>query len=77
MRALCAGLNALQAALYGEINGLVIAQLEMQKRVVFNTAPIAPEQCIAADKVQRTGDIIAIALGHYQQYIVGIVSLIT
>ena len=43
MGALGTGLNAGQAVLYGIVDSLVITDFKMQERVVFDTAPIAPE----------------------------------
>ena len=49
------------------VDGLIIANLEMQKRVMFDRAPIAPVQAIATDDVQRARDVGSIALGHDEQ----------
>src|ERR1700683_1504118 len=38
--ALCAGLDRLQATLNGEIDRLIIADLEMQKRMMFDRTPV-------------------------------------
>src|SRR5438132_995087 len=40
--ALGAGLDTLELAIDGELDGLVIAKLEMQERVVLDGAPMAP-----------------------------------
>ena len=45
--ALGAGLDALELAVDGELDGLVIADLEMQERVVLDRAPVAAEQRVA------------------------------
>src|SRR5262249_14289308 len=37
-------------------DGLVVAQLEMQARVVLDGAPVAAVEAVAADHVQRAGD---------------------
>ncbi len=42
--ALGAGLDALELAIDGELDGLVVAELEMQERVVLDGAPVAAEQ---------------------------------
>ena len=56
VRALRAGLDAAEAALDGEFDGAVVAQLEMQEGVVLQTAPVAAEQRIAAHHVEGAGD---------------------
>ena len=46
---------------------LIIAQLEMEERVVLVAAPMATEQRIRADEVDRASDPAPGALGHHQQ----------
>src|SRR6476661_237962 len=53
--ALGTGLDALELAIDGELDGLVIADLEMQERVVLDGAPMAAEQCVAADEIDGAG----------------------
>ena len=71
MLALGAGLDTRQAMRDGVINGLIIANLKVQERVVLNRAPIAPIKTVAADKIERPGDVAAIALGENQQASIG------
>src|SRR6202140_1511922 len=47
--ALRAGLDSFQAAPDRKIDGLVIADLEMQERVMFDRAPVAAEQRVGAN----------------------------
>src|SRR3954469_19899665 len=42
--ALGAGLAPAQAALNGKVDGLVVANLEVQERMMFDRAPVAAEQ---------------------------------
>ena len=46
--ALGAGLDALELVVDGEVDGLVVAELEMQERVVLDGAPVAAEQRVAS-----------------------------
>ena len=48
MLALGAGLDAGELVLDGVLDGLVVAELEMQERVVLDRAPVAAEQRIAS-----------------------------
>src|ERR1700722_17552096 len=50
-----ARLDRLQAALNGEIDRLVIADLEMQERMMLDRAPVAAEQRIGADEIDGAG----------------------
>src|SRR5690606_22566175 len=52
------------------VNGTVIAQLEMQKGVILDTAPITAVKRIRPDQIQRTGNRDAVTLGQNQQAIV-------
>src|SRR5262245_8492659 len=54
--ALRAGLDARQPMLDGELDRLIVADLEMQAGMVLDGAPIAPVEAVAADQVQGTGD---------------------
>src|ERR1043165_4453577 len=49
--ALRAGLDPAQAALDGKVDRLIVADLEMQERVVLDGAPVAAEQGVRADTV--------------------------
>src|SRR6266566_6889493 len=49
--ALRARLDAFQAAPDRKIDGLVVTNLEMQKRVMFDRAPVAAKQSIGADEI--------------------------
>ena len=51
--ALRAGLDALQAARDREVDGLVVADLEMQERMVLDAAPVAAVERVGADEVER------------------------
>ncbi len=42
----------------------------MQERVLLDAAPVAAEQRVRADEVDRAGDVAAVALGHHQQDLV-------
>src|SRR5262245_5045570 len=69
--ALGAGLDAAKLVLDGVLDRLVIAQLEMQERMVLDRAPMAAEQRVGADEINGAGDEAAVALGHHQQDAVG------
>jgi hypothetical protein len=62
VRALGAGFDARELALYGKVDGLIVADLEMQARVLLERAPIAAIERVGADKIQRAGDGAAPAL---------------
>jgi inorganic pyrophosphatase len=61
----------LQLALDGEVDGLVVADLEMQEGVVLDAAPVAAVEGVGADEVDRAGDVAAAAAGHDQEDVVG------
>ena len=61
----------LRLVLDGELDRLIIADLEMQEGVLFEAAPVAAVQGVVADEIDCTGDVAAIALGHHQQDAVG------
>ena len=46
--ALRAGLDALELVRDGELDGLVVAELEMQERMMLDRAPVAAEQRVAS-----------------------------
>src|SRR6185437_3157413 len=50
-------LDALQPARDGEIDGLIVAGLEMHERHILKRTPIAPEDHLAPEQVQRSRDI--------------------
>src|SRR3546814_7836940 len=54
--ALGARLNSLQSPRDGKIDGLVIAEFEMQEGHVLHTAPITSIQGLGANHVERPGD---------------------
>ena len=54
--ALRTGLDDGQLAVDGEIDGLVVADLEMEIGVVLDAAPVAAEEALAADEIDRSGD---------------------
>src|SRR5215469_1094540 len=68
---LCASLDALQAASDREVNGAVVAGLEMQERKIADAAPVAAVQRVGSDQVERAGDVTAVVLRHHQQDAVG------
>src|SRR3569833_391454 len=69
--ALRAGFDDLEAVLDREVDRLIVADLEMQERVVLDRTPVAAEQRIAADEVDRACDPPALTLGHYEQHVLG------
>ena len=54
--ALCACFDAGELVLNGEVDRLVVADLEMKAGMLLERAPIAAVQRIGADEVERTGD---------------------
>src|SRR5208282_403863 len=68
VRALRSGLDALQSARYGEIDGAVITRLEMQEGEVSGAAPVAAIERILAHQVQGTRDIAPVLLRHHQHH---------
>ncbi len=64
--ALGAGLDALELVLDGVFDGLIVAELEVQERVVLGRAPVASEQRVRAAKVDGARDEASGALGHHQ-----------
>ena len=56
MLALGAGLDARELALDGVLDRLIVAELEMQERMMLDAAPVAAEQRIGADEVDGAGD---------------------
>ena len=68
--ALRAGLDPRELVLDREIDRLIVAQLEMQERVVLDRAPVAAVERVAADEVDRARDVAPGALRHHQQHLV-------
>src|SRR5689334_12146843 len=64
MLALRTGLDDLQPVLDREIDRLIVADLEMQERMMLDRAPVAAEQGVGADEVDRARDPSAVTLGH-------------
>ena len=69
--ALGARLDAGQAAFDGELDGLIVAELEVEEANIFQCAPLAAVEGVAADEVQGAGDGRAVAEGHDQGDAVG------
>ena len=67
VRALRARLDTREPSRNGEVDGLVVADLEMQAGVLLERAPIAAIERVGADEVQRACDGAAVALGEYEQ----------
>src|SRR5690348_12603532 len=63
VRALRAGLDALQSAGDRELDRLVIAALEMKEFVIAVAAPIAAVDRILAEQVKRAGNVVDAAPG--------------
>src|SRR5215208_6018377 len=51
----------------GEFYRLVVAGFEVKHGVVLDRSPIAAEQRVAADKIERTGDQLSLAPAHDEQ----------
>src|SRR6202023_3874133 len=65
--ALRARLDTLEPARYRELDRLVIAQLEVQERVVLGCAPVAAVERVRAHEVDGAGDVASGALRHHQR----------
>src|SRR5690606_2465165 len=63
------GLDNFEATLNGEVYRLMITDLEVQERVVLDTAPVAAIECVRTDEVDGACDVAAVAPGHDQQNI--------
>src|ERR1700722_15835782 len=68
VRALRPGLDAFQAARDREIDGAVIARLEMQEGKIADAAPIAAVKRVATHQVQGARDVAPVLLGHHQHH---------
>ena len=69
--ALGAGLNAAQSARKREVDRLIVADLEMQKRPVLDRAPVAAIERVVANEIDRAGDLPPSAARHHQEHAVG------
>ena len=69
--ALGAGLDAAQSARKREVDRLIVADLEMQKRPVLDRAPVAAVERVVANEIDRAGDIPSGAARHHQEHAVG------
>src|SRR5690349_2426509 len=67
MLALRTGFDNLQLVLDRKIDRLIVADLEMQERMMLDRAPVAAEQRIRADKIDGARDPSAVAPGHDQE----------
>lgn len=47
------GLDAGKPVRDGPVDGLMVAELEMQAGMILDAAPIAPEKRVAADEIER------------------------
>ena len=65
--ALGPGLDPLQPVCDRVVDGLIVADLEMQERVVLDRAPIAAVERIGADEIDGACDPAAGAARHHQQ----------
>ena len=61
-----AGFETLQAQPYAMFDGGVIADVEMQKRLLFEGAPIAAIHRRVVPHIESAGDDFAVALGQHQ-----------
>src|SRR5206468_1459074 len=57
-----AGLDAAELVLDRIVDRLIVADLEMQERVLLDAAPVAAKQDIGADEVDGARDPAAVAL---------------
>src|SRR6476646_5843337 len=71
VRSLGPCLDTGKPVLNGEVDRLVIADLEMQERVVLDAAPITAIERVGADEVERAGDVAPRALSEHEQHLVG------
>src|SRR6266403_1020111 len=62
--ALRARFDCFQTAPDRKVDSLVIADLEMQKRVMFDRAPVAAKQRFGADEIDGAGNPATVAPGH-------------
>ena len=71
MESLCAGLNRFQPTFDGKLDSLIVTGLEMQAGNIDVGAPVAAEQRVFTDEIQRPADDPALQLGQDQKYAVG------
>src|SRR5882724_13121525 len=69
--ALCAPLEDTDAALYAELQRLVIADLEMQQRHVADRAPVAAVQHERRENIEGARDRLSIELGKHHHEVFG------
>src|SRR5260370_42188264 len=62
--ALRARFDGFQAAPDRKIDGLIVADLEMQKRVMFDRPPVTAKQRLGADEIDGAGGPAPVAPGH-------------
>ena len=58
--------NPFQAMLNSEFDGLVIADLKVQKRPMFYTPPISSEEALVTNKVDRACNIATVGSTHHE-----------
>src|SRR3954471_4741681 len=68
--ALCARLDIRQAAFDGEVDRLIVADLEMQEGMMLYRTPVAAEQRVRSDEVDRARDPAIVAARHHQQHVI-------
>jgi len=69
--ALSARFNPIKPALNRELDRLVVADFEMQKRSVLDTAPVPTKQAFTPNKVDRASNVSIPRTTHHQQDSVG------
>src|SRR5262249_15476858 len=67
MLPLSAGLDASELVLDRILDGLIVAELEMQERMMFYGTPMAAEQGVRADEIDGSGDPTSVSFRHHQQ----------
>ena len=67
MPALRPRLDAGEAQPDGGVDRLIIAQLEVEERLLHHRPPVAPVERIAPDEVERAGDGGVVDAGQHQQ----------
>src|SRR5690606_25350547 len=69
--ALGAGLDRRQPVRQGEVDGLVVAELEMQERLLAGRAPVAPVEGVSADQAQGSRNRLVAVIGEHEDDAVG------
>ena len=64
-------LDVREPARNGDLDRLVVAKLEVQERVLLDSAPVAAVEAVAADHVERARHPAPLAPGHDQQAALG------